>query len=93
LKEVNVARQFKALTYDFFKHYSDSLRNRILGTVEGRVDTEKRPSSVFIYLVYVDANTQVAVVVTVDRRDRLAKPFDLEGEFSFPENPKSVRDL
>ena len=82
VKEVNVAHQFKGLTYQFFNHYSESLRNRILGPVEGKEESRGPSSSVFAYVEYEYPHLRTIVHVTVDRRDHPPQPFDLEVDFT-----------
>ena len=80
VKKVNVGRQFKGLTYQFFNHYTDGLRKRFLGDVEGK----KKSSIGGASLTYVEYDyPQLGLVVhtTIDKRDHPPKPFDLEVDF------------
>jgi hypothetical protein len=44
VKKVNIAREFKGLTRQFFNDYSDTLRNKILGPAKGK-ETHDRLST------------------------------------------------
>lgn len=84
VKESNIAKQFKGLTYIFFNRYSDTLRNRIMGYVEPKEVPDKVPGSAFVYMEYHYPHLGVVVHTTIDKRDRPQKPFDLEVDFVSP---------
>jgi len=77
---VNIVRQFNGLTREFFSHYSDDLRNRVLGKIEGK-RRESAHSAPFAYVEYDYPSLGLVVHTTVDTRDNPAKPFDLEVDF------------
>lgn len=85
VKKVNVAREFKGLTREFFNHYSDSLRNRILGPAEGKETHDllsTGPDPFYTHIRYDYLQFGVIVHVTVSKRD--PEPFDLEVDFVAP---------
>lgn len=77
VKGVNIVRQFKGRTREFFSHYSDELQNRVLGHVEAK----RRKSATDAYLEYDYPALGVIVHFTIDTRDNPVKPFDLEVDF------------
>ena len=80
VRQVNVTREFKGLTYQFFNQYSDSLRNRILGPPEGK-ETPESPGAAITHVEYDYPKLRVIVHTTIDKRDHPPKPFDLEVDF------------
>lgn len=85
VKKVNIAREFKGLTYQFFNHYSDNLRKKILGSAEGR--ETRRPlgngPEPFITLIEYDYS-QFGVIVHVAINKPNTEPYDLEVDFVAP---------
>jgi hypothetical protein len=83
VKKVNIAREFKGLTRQFFNRYSDGLRNRILGPAEGKETRVKvgGENSALANIVYQYPNAGIVIHVTVDKRDNPPNPFDLEVDF------------
>ena len=85
VKKVNIAREFKGLTSQFFNHYSNGLRNRILGSAEGKETHDKLstgPDYFYTHIEYDYLHAGVIVHVTVSKRD--PEPFDLEVDFVSP---------
>lgn len=82
VKRVNVARKFKGQTYQFFNHYSDGLRSRILGPTEAKRLPVKGGSTIFSNLEYDYSRSGLIVRVTIDTRDNPPSPFDLEVDFT-----------
>ena len=80
VKKVNVGRQFKGLTYQFFNHYTDGLRKRFLGDVEGKEKSSIGGASL-TYVEYDYPQLGLVVHTTIDKRDHPPKPFDLEVDF------------
>jgi hypothetical protein len=80
VREVNVTREFKGLTYRFFNRYSDSLRDRILGAAEGK-ETPERPGAAITHVEYAYPRQGLIVHTTIDKRDHPPKAFDLEVDF------------
>jgi len=80
VKKVNVARQFKASTFHFFNHYSDSLRNLVLGPAEGK-EKPALHGAALTYVEYDYPQSGLIVHTTIDKRDHPPKPFDLEIDF------------
>ncbi len=81
VSRVNVSRRFRGLTREFFDHYSDSLRNRIFGPVEGK-EKPFIPASAITRVEYNYPQAGVTVRVTIDKRDDPAKPYDLDVDFA-----------
>ena len=82
IKKVNVARRFKGLTRQFFNHYSDDLRIKILGSVEPKTTQPKlstEAESAYTYFEYDYPQAGLAVHFTTGRD--YPNPFDLEVEF------------
>ena len=85
VKKVNVSREFKGLTRQFFNHYSDSLRNRIFGPREGKESHDllsAGPDYSYTHVEYDYLQSGVIIHVTISKRD--PKPFDLEVDFVAP---------
>jgi hypothetical protein len=86
VKKVNIAREFKGLTYQFFNQYSDSLRTQILGTAKGKETHDvlsTGPDSFYTHIEYDYLSCGVIVHVTVSKQD--PKPFDLAMDFVVPQ--------
>lgn len=81
VREVNITREFKGLTYEFFNHYSDSLRERILGAVEGR-EKPDAPGAAITHIEYDYPKFGLIVHTTIDKRDHPPKAFDLDVDFT-----------
>jgi len=85
VQKVNVTHQFKGLTYKFFRHYSDGLRNQIFGPAEGKERPyDSIPGSTFKYVEYDYPSARVIVLITIDKRDNPPQPFDIELDFVAP---------
>lgn len=80
VKRINIVRQFKGVTRDFFADYSDDLRNRVLGPIEGKT-RESAQTAPFAYIEYDYPNLGLSVHATINRNDKPAKPFDVEVDF------------
>ena len=81
VKRSNVSRRFRGLTYELFDHYSDSLRKKIFGLVEGK-EKPFIPASAITRFEYDYPQAGVLVRVTTDKRDDPARSLDLDVEFS-----------
>jgi hypothetical protein len=82
VKKVNVAQRFKGLTYQFFNHYSDSLREKILGSADGKRDNSMpRDTDHITYVEYDYAHSGVVVHVTKGDEE----PLDLSVDFFAPQ--------
>lgn len=86
VKQVNIAREFKGLTRQFFNHYTDSLRSKVLGLANGK-ETHDRlmngQESSYTYIEYDYLSSGVIVHVTVG--EGYSEPFDLEVDFVAPQ--------
>lgn len=80
VREVNITRQFKGLTYEFFNRYSDSLRNHILGASEGK-ETPDGPGAAITHVEYDYLQLGLIIHTTIDKRDHPPKAFDLWVDF------------
>jgi len=83
VKQVNVARKFRGLTYQFFAWYSDDLRQRIFGPPQAKetsVQAGARASTLTV-AEYAYLDSGVIIRVTTDRNDHPPTPFDLEVDF------------
>jgi len=78
---VSVSRRFRGLTYEFFDHYSEGLRNKIFGPAEGK-EKPFIPASAVTRFEYDYPEAGVLVRVTRDKRDDPAQWLDLDIEFS-----------
>ena len=83
VKKVNVSHRFKGLTHQFFNSYSDALREKLLGRVEGKQTHDNiggRPDLFFTHIEYDYPRSGLTIRETVSERD--SEPFDLEIEFA-----------
>jgi hypothetical protein len=80
VRKVNITRQFKGLTFQFFNHYSDTLRKKILGPAESKEKPE-RPGAAITHIEYDYLRANLIMHTKVDKRDDPPKPFDLEVDF------------
>jgi len=81
VKEVNIAREFKGLTYQFFNNYSERLRNQILGSAEAKRDSSMpRDTDHLKYLQYEYPQSGVVLHLTTNDQE----PIDLTLDFSAP---------
>jgi hypothetical protein len=83
VKKVNIARQFKGRTYEFFNNYSDDLRKQIFGRAEEK-DTPIKAGAQISNLVQIEygyLSSGVTIHVTIDKNEHPPKPFDLEVDF------------
>jgi hypothetical protein len=78
--KVNIAKRFKSLTYQFFSHYSDAFRNRILGPAEGK-EKPVISGAASTYVEYHYPQMGLAIHITIDKRDYPLKRFDLAVDF------------
>jgi hypothetical protein len=85
VKKVNIAREFKGLTRQFFNEYSDSLRTKVLGPAEGKETHDvlsSGPDYSYTHIEYDYLSSGIIVHVTVSKQS--PKPFDLEVDFVGP---------
>lgn len=80
VERVSITRKSKGLTRKCFTHYSDDLRNRVLGRVEGKTRESIR-SAPFEYVEYDYPNLRLIVHTTINTKDNPVKPFDLKVDF------------
>jgi hypothetical protein len=82
VKKVNIARDFKGLTRQFFSRYSDGLRNRILGPAQAKETQDTLSTghnSSYTHIEYDYLQSGIIVHVTVSKNS--PEPFDLEVDF------------
>jgi hypothetical protein len=82
VKKSNVAHSFKGLTHQFFNSYSDALREKLLGRVEGKQTHDLirgQPDPSFTHIEYDYPHSGLIIHATVSERD--PRPFDLEVDF------------
>jgi hypothetical protein len=85
VKKVNIAREFKGLTHQFFNKYSESLRAKILGPAEGKETHDllsSGPDYSYKHIEYDYLSSGIIVHVTVSKEN--PEPFDLEVDFVSP---------
>jgi hypothetical protein len=80
VRKVNIAREFKGLTFRFFNDYSDNLRKQILGSAEGK-EKPALPGAATTYVEYDYPRQGLVLHTTIDKRDHPPKPFDLQVDF------------
>jgi hypothetical protein len=83
VRSVNIAREFKGLTRQFFNNYSDDLRIKILGAADEKKTHPKSAGGAEPFYTFIEYDypaTGLAVHVTVSKTE--PTPFDLEVDFT-----------
>jgi len=80
VRKVNITREFRGLTYQFFNLYADSLRKRILGATVAKEKPEV-PGAAITHVEYDYPQMGVIVRTTINKREHPPKAFDLAVDF------------
>lgn len=85
VKEANITRKFKGLTSQLFTHYSDGLRQQIFGIANPKESPRTHVADDNdVVLEYDYPLAGVAVMTSMDTRERPALPWEITVNFAAP---------